>query len=207
MPLKRPQTAGPQHHTDQELTPSAQGSRSVVRQFLKGLAAAEVAVITLCLAAWPAPCLSADEPQLKHRAPLPENGVTEYRIEPGKRIPVKLLYTLSLRSGEQRGRLYLQTVFPVAVSDHTVIPAGSYIDGKVMDVRRPTHAKDRVELYLRLGRLTLPNGVQRELGACHGSMTVDISAHGSDIVIVPGTTSDIVLQDPIVFPVEQVPNG
>jgi len=162
--------------------------------------------IALCVAACLAPGLADDEPQLKHRAPLPQNGVTEYRIEQGKQIPVKLLNTVSIRTGPQGGPVDLQTVFPVVVSDHTVIPAGSYIDGKVTDVRRAAHTKGRVELIVRLGRLTLPNGGQRPLDACHGSMTVSTSVHGSEVVIVPGTTADIVLQDAIVFPVEQVPN-
>jgi hypothetical protein len=156
-------------------------------------------------------CLAADEPQLKHREPLPQNGVTEYRVEKGKRIPVKLLNTLSIRTGSiligpQDGRVYLQTVFPVVVSNHTVIPAGSYLDGKVAEVRRPAHSKARVEVDIRLGRLTFPNGGGRRLEDSYGSMTAATSMHGSDAVMVPGTTADIVLQDPIVFPVEQVPN-
>src|SRR5260370_763563 len=100
-----------------------------------------VAALVLWLAARIALCLAADEPQLKHRTPLPQNGVTEYRIEQGKRIPVRLLNTVSIRTGEQDGRVYFQTVFPVVVSDHTVIPAGSYVDAKVTDVR-----KDRLKI-------------------------------------------------------------
>jgi hypothetical protein len=161
-----------------------------------------VAAIALSFAA----CLAADQPQLKQRAPLPQNGVTEYRIEQGKHIPVKLLNTISIRTGDQDGRVYLQTVFPVVVSDHTVIPSGSYIDAKLIELRRTARGKGRAEIYLRLGRLSLPNGSQRQLDACHGSMTAATSVHGSDVVIVPGTTADIVLQDPIVFPVEPVPN-
>src|SRR5690242_7370808 len=112
-------------------------------------------------------CLAADEPQLKQRAPLPQNGVTEYRIEQGKHIPVRLLNTISIRTGDQDGRVYLQTVFPVVVSDHTIIPSGSYIDAKLIELRRTAQGKGRAELFLRLGRLSLPNGGQRQLDSCH----------------------------------------
>lgn len=142
--------------------------------------------------------IAADEPHLKPRSPLPQNGVTEYRVDPGRRIPVKLLNTISIGADE---RLYLQTVFPVAVLDHAVIPAGTYIDGRVSGFRKAAHSKARIEMTLRLDRLSLPSGHEKLLQRCYGSMTVPVSMHGSESVIVPGTTSDIVLQDAIVFPI------
>jgi hypothetical protein len=161
-----------------------------------------IAALVLCLAA----SLAADQPQLKQREPLPESGASGYRIEQGKRIPIKLLNTISLHNGEQDSRLYLQTVFPVAVQNHNVIPAGTYVDAKLTDVVRAGRAKDRAELFLRVTRFTMPNGSHRQLDVCRGSMIVTISTRGSGLVVVPGTTADIVLQDPIVFPVEPIPN-
>lgn len=160
-----------------------------------------VAVISLCLAV-----LWADDPQLKRRAPLPPNGTTEYRLEQGQRIFCKFLNTVSISNSEPGDRVYLQTVFPVVVSNHTVIPAGTYIDGKVTESRRTAHSKAQAELLIKLGRLTLPNRDPRHLDACFGRMTAAFSTRGTGVVIVPGTTVDVVLEDPILFPVVEVRN-
>lgn len=156
-----------------------------------------VVAIFLSLAA-----LSADEPQLKSREPLPINGVTEFRLDSGKRIPCRLLNTISILNPVKGERVFLQTVFPVIVAKQIIIPSGTYVDGKITDVRRSTRMKGQAELLIRLNLLTLPNGQQRPLETVSGRMTAAISARTSGPVIVPDTTADIILQDPIVFPVE-----
>lgn len=157
-----------------------------------------VAALSLCIVS-----MSADEPQLKQRQPLPQNGVTEYRIGQGKRIPCKFVNTVSLRDAAQAERVYLQTVFPVVVANHMVIPAGAYLDAKLAEVRKTSRSKGQAELFIRLGRLTMPGGEQRQLGACFGTISVAVNARGA---VEPGTMADIVLQDPIVFPVEHESN-
>ena len=157
--------------------------------------------ILLC----PLAMLIADEPQLKSRQPLPPNGQTEYRVEQGKHIPVRLLSTVALHAAGQRDHAYFQTVYPVVVLERTLIPAGSYLDAQVSEIKR-IRPKGRSEFYVRLGRLTLPNGKQRQLSPCKGTMMAAVSIHGASVFIMPETTADIILEDPIVFPVEEAPN-
>ena len=158
-----------------------------------------VVAIILCPAGW----IVADDTQLKRRDPLPQNGVSEFRIDQGKRIPVKLLTTVSLDADGHPDRADLQTVFPVIVSGHTVIPAGSYLDAEVTGMHRRVRTKGQTEFSVRLSRLMLPGGKHQELHGCLGTMTATTVIRGSTIVIVPGTIIDIILQDPIVFPIEQ----
>lgn len=158
---------------------------------------------TAAILFWPSVFLTAAEPQLKQRDPLPLNGVTAYRVDQGQRMPVKFLNTVSTRGAAEGDKLYLQTVFPIAVSGRIVIPAGSYIDAEVVSVRTVGRKLRRAELEVRLGRVTLPNGSERKLNAS-GWIRAALTRRGPDLLLVPGTTTDIVLRDPIVFPIEEV---
>lgn len=149
----------------------------------------------------------ADEPQLKQRPPLPANGASGYRVAQGQRIPVTFLNTVTTR-GSEGDRVFLQTTFPVMAANRIVIPARSFIDAEVSAIGRG--AKGRAELRILLGQLTLPNGVQRPLrGDSEGSRPMGVIAaaitmHGSDAMLVPGTTAEIVLVDAILFRREEV---
>lgn len=166
--------------------------------------------------------LSADEPALKRREPLPPECASGYCVRQGQHIAIKFLNTLSTRNA-QGDRLYLRTVFPVTASGHVLIPVGSYIDAELLGMNRAGRTRGRAEFYIRMGTLTLPNGVQRQLHAsleklpepdrkpvppsCPlGMLAAVFTMHGPDIVIAPGTTAEIVLQDPIVFRPEEVQN-
>jgi hypothetical protein len=151
----------------------------------------------------PAAWAIADEPKLKHRDPLPVNGAESYRLAAGQHIPIEFLSTVTLRAAGHADRLYLRTVFPVAVSGRILIPAGSYLDAELMDVRRAGHNRGRAELDVRLGRLTLPNRDERQLDAA-AFIRAAMAKRGTALYLAPGTTADMVLRDPIVFPIEEV---
>lgn len=176
---------------------------------------------------------AAAQPELKHRDPLPVNGTTEYRVEQGVRIPVKLLNTVHTRISDSGERVLLQTVFPIMAARRVVIPAGSYIDAELIGLRRVGHAKDRAELLVKLDALTLPDGIERKLRSdpaaggsrdesnsshadaakgqkatrefCpHATIAAAFTMHGPEAVFVPGETADVVLRDPILFTPEEV---
>ena len=151
---------------------------------------------------------AGDEPRLKPRPPLPSNGVSEYRIAQGQRIPVKFLNSVTTR-GTEGDRLFLQTVFPVTAANRIVIPARSYIDAQVTSIHRAT-TRDRAELYVQLGQLTLPGGAQRPFRTDvegvrpTGIIAAVFISRGGDVILAPGTTAEIQLVDPIVLSQDDV---
>ena len=153
--------------------------------------------------------LAGDEPQLKARPPLPPNGASVYRIAQGQRIPVKFLNSVTTR-GTEGDRLFLQTVFPVSAANRIVIPARSYIDAQVTSIHRLDRGRDRAELYIQLGQLTLPGGVQRALrtdmeGARpNGIIAAVFTTRGGDVILAPGTTAEIELVDPTLVSADEV---
>jgi type IV secretion system protein VirB10 len=91
-------------------------------------------------------------------------------VDPGTRIPLSLINSVSTKSAAEGDRVYLESVFPILIDGRIVIPPGSYVAGTVTRVKRPGRVKGRGELYLRFDSLTLPNGVTRDFRARMGSL-------------------------------------
>src|SRR5579884_3373263 len=116
--------------------------------YFRGISAAAVAVAALAFG------------QDSGGAPAPT-----YVVNPGTKIPLSMINSISTRHAEEGDRVYLQTVFPVVDHGKVVIPAGSYVEGTVTRVKRPGKVKGRGEFYLRFDSLTLPNGTTRDFRA------------------------------------------
>ena len=91
-------------------------------------------------------------------------------VDPGTRIPLSLINSITTKHAAEGDRIYLETVFPILVGGKIVIPPGSYVAGTVTQVKRPGRMKGRGEIYLRFDTLTLPNGVTRDFRARVGQL-------------------------------------
>src|ERR1700686_3601974 len=106
----------------------------------------------------------------------PQNGIgaseppAVYTVQTGTRIPLGLINSVSTKHSVAGDRIYLETVFPIVISSHIVIPPGSYVTGTVTEVKRPGRVKGRGEPYVRFDSLTLPNGVTRDFRSRLGSI-------------------------------------
>ncbi len=85
-----------------------------------------------------------------------------YTIAPGTHIALGMINSVSTKHSSPGDRIYLETVFPIVIDNHIVIPPGSYVTGTVTDVKRPGRVRGRGELYVRFDTITLPNGVTRD---------------------------------------------
>ena len=86
----------------------------------------------------------------------------EFVVTTGTRIPLSMINSVSTKTAVSGERVYLESVFPILVNGHVVIPPGSYVAGTITEVKRPGRVKGRGELYVRFDSLTLPNGVTRD---------------------------------------------
>jgi hypothetical protein len=80
-------------------------------------------------------------------------------------IPMILMNTINTRSAFVGQAVYCESIFPITVGNHIIIPKGSSIRGTVTEVIRPGHVKGRARLGLRFDELVLPNGTIRQLRA------------------------------------------
>ena len=110
----------------------------------------------------------AEEP---NTAPKPEQDKpARFTVEPGTKVPLSLLNSVSTKHSGEGDRIYLETVFPILVQGRIVIPPGSYVAGTVTQVKKPGRVKGRGEIYVRFDSLTLPNGVTRDFRARMSAM-------------------------------------
>ena len=116
--------------------------------------------------------LAAQEPPAPAAAPSAEG----YTLNPGTRIPLSLINSVSTKHTQEGDRVYLETAFPVVVNGRIVVPVSSWVVGTVTEVKKPGRVKGRGELYLRFDTLLLPNGVTRDLRSRMDTM--DASSSG-----------------------------
>ena len=93
-----------------------------------------------------------------------------FTVEAGTRIPLGLINSVSTKHSVAGDRIYLETVFPIVIDSHIVIPSGSSVTGTVTEVKRPGRVKGRGELYVRFDTIILPNGVTRDFRSRLGSI-------------------------------------
>jgi type IV secretion system protein VirB10 len=116
----------------------------------------------------PNPTAPADDSGWRKVGEPAQSGV--FVVEPGTRIPLALINSVSTKHSGEGDRVYLETVFPVVLNGTVVIPPGSYVAGTITEVKRPGRVKGRGELFLRFDSLTLPNGVTRDFRARIGGL-------------------------------------
>jgi type IV secretion system protein VirB10 len=76
----------------------------------------------------------------------------------GTRLPLVLHNAITTRNAQPGDPIYLETLFPIVQNDKILIPAGSYVQGEIMEAKRPGRVKGRGELRVRLTTMILPNG-------------------------------------------------
>jgi type IV secretion system protein VirB10 len=87
------------------------------------------------------------------------------RIQPplvvpaGTVIPITLTTRISTKHAKDGDGIYGKTAFPVTVNNKIVIPEGSWVRGKVTEVKRPGRVSGKGELTLNFQTLVLPSGI------------------------------------------------
>jgi hypothetical protein len=94
--------------------------------------------------------------------PSDGGAAAPYTVQAGTHIPLGLINSVSTKHSAPGDRIYLETVFPIVINNHIVIPPGSYVMGTVTEIKKPGRVRGRAELYVRFDSLTLPNGVTRD---------------------------------------------
>jgi len=106
--------------------------------------------------------------------------VDEVTIPQGTHIPVVLKNAISTKSSRVGDPIYAQSTFPVVVNDRIVVPAGTYVQGKISQIKPAGHLKGRAEVLVHFTTLIYPSGYTVILpGAIEDAPGVD-KAHTKD---------------------------
>ena len=89
------------------------------------------------------------------RVKRPEDRVT---IPAGAQILLRLEHAISTKTAKVGDPVYAVTTFPYAVDGQMLIPAGTYVQGRISNIQRPGRIKGRAEILFHFTTLIYPNG-------------------------------------------------
>src|SRR5208337_1243250 len=97
-------------------------------------------------------------------APAVESGKPMLTIPAGTRVPLTLKQAISTKTARDGDPVYAETSFPFVVNERVVIPAGTYIQGRITRAQRGGHVKGRAELLVHFTSMIYPSGYTVMLG-------------------------------------------
>jgi type IV secretion system protein VirB10 len=107
---------------------------------------------------------SNSAPQIKERSAAPAEAPVADIPDPmavipaGTKIPLSLAQAISTKNAREGDPVYAQTTFPFVVDDRILVPAGTYIQGKISRVQHAGRSKTRAELLLHFTSMIYPSG-------------------------------------------------
>jgi hypothetical protein len=81
-----------------------------------------------------------------------------FTVPAGTKLPLVLHNSITTRNAKPGDPVYLETLFPIVISNKILVPAGSYVQGEIVSTKRPGKVKGVGEMQLRLNTMILPNG-------------------------------------------------
>jgi hypothetical protein len=85
----------------------------------------------------------------------PGNWVT---VPAGTKVMLVLKNSISSKNAKKGDGVYLESSFPITQDGRVVIPAGTFVQGVIDEVKRPGRVKGRGEILMHFTSLVYPNG-------------------------------------------------
>jgi hypothetical protein len=86
------------------------------------------------------------------------SAITDLVIPAGTKVPVALKHAISTKGTREGDGVYAETTFPVVANGRVLIPAGTYVQGRVSHIERGGHIKGRAEVLMHFTTLIYPSG-------------------------------------------------
>ncbi len=96
-----------------------------------------------------------DHPKLVEH---PKNTEAKISVPAGAQVLVTLQHAITTKSAKVGDPVYAVTSFPYAQDGQMLIPAGTYVQGRISAIKRPGRIKGRAELLFHFTTLIYPNG-------------------------------------------------
>jgi hypothetical protein len=91
--------------------------------------------------------------------PSPADSSSSKIVVPsGTQIPLVLKQAISTRNAKPGDPVYAETNFPITMNDKVVIPAGTYVQGRIVEVKRAGRVKGKAQLLMHFTTLVFPSG-------------------------------------------------
>ena len=108
---------------------------------------------------------ATDAAQAKELSAPPAGATLAEAVDPnaavipaGTKIPLVLKQAISTKNAREGDAVYAETAFPFAVNDRMLVPAGTYIQGRIMHTERAGRMKKRAEILIHFTSMIYPSG-------------------------------------------------
>jgi hypothetical protein len=98
---------------------------------------------------------TAPTPAAPQTAPQNPNAAV---IPAGSKIPLSLKQAISTKNAREGDAVYAETAFPFVVNEQILVPAGTYIQGKIMHTEHAGRSKKRAEILIHFTSMIYPSG-------------------------------------------------
>jgi hypothetical protein len=89
----------------------------------------------------------------------PPSASTQTLIIPaGTKVPVVLKHAVSTKGSREGDAVYAVTSFPVVANGRVLIPAGTYVQGRISHIQQAGRVKGRAEVLMHFTTLIYPSG-------------------------------------------------
>ena len=85
-------------------------------------------------------------------------GANELIVPAGTKVPLALKHAVSTKSAREGDSVYAETTYPVEQENRVLIPAGTYVQGRITHVQRAGRIKGRAEVLMHFTTLIYPSG-------------------------------------------------
>ncbi len=79
-------------------------------------------------------------------------------VPAGTKLALELKHAISTKGTQEGAAVYAETTFPFALDDRILIPAGTYVQGRISHIERGGHIKGRAEVLMHFTMLIFPSG-------------------------------------------------
>lgn len=92
-----------------------------------------------------------------------ETKTTQITVPAGTQVLLHLRSPIDTKTAKVGDGVYCQTSFPITQNNVAVIPAGTYVKGKIAQVKRAGRIKGRAEILFNFTTMIFPNGYTIDL--------------------------------------------
>lgn len=114
-------------------------------------------MITILLLAVLASAQASSDAKPNDASPA-SNKLSELAIPAGTKLPVALKHAISTKGTKDGDAVYAETTFPVVANGRVLIPAGTYVQGRITHIQRAGRIKGRAEVLMHFTTLIYPSG-------------------------------------------------
>jgi len=108
-------------------------------------------------------CASAQTETATASNTTAETTTTQITVPAGTQVLLHLRSPIDTKTAKVGDGVYCQTSFPVTQNNVAVIPAGTFVKGKIAQVKRAGKIKGRAEILFNFTTMIFPNGYTIDL--------------------------------------------